>query len=82
MIHVHIPRVPSQNVQKHFIGLLDENLSIDWGPDLPSPAEFEILVAGRADEQQLSASPVLKKLIIPFAGVPHDVLQVLTKFPQ
>lgn len=81
MIHVYIPREPPEDVRDEFLKLLHEALVIHWGSKIPSPAEFEILVAGRPDEQQLSVSPKLKKLVIPFAGIPLDVLHSMEKFP-
>jgi phosphoglycerate dehydrogenase-like enzyme len=52
------------------------------GPDLPKPATFEILVGGRPTRQHLLASPNLRLLVIPYAGLPEVTRQLLHDFPH
>ena len=61
---------------------LDPNIILSTGPDLPKPADFQILVAGRPGREHLAASPELRVLVIPWAGVPHATLKLLTDFPK
>ncbi len=52
------------------------------GPRLPAPAEFELLVAGRPTAEQLAASPKLRAVIVPFAGIPAATRELLAEHPQ
>lgn len=60
---------------------LDEGVHLTTGPALPSPAEYHILVAGRPEREQITASPRLAALIIPWAGVPESTLDLMREFP-
>jgi phosphoglycerate dehydrogenase-like enzyme len=51
------------------------------GQELPEPATFEVLIAGRPSRQHLQASPNLRFLVIPFAGLPEVTHQILQGFP-
>jgi phosphoglycerate dehydrogenase-like enzyme len=51
------------------------------GDELPDPAHYQVLVAGRPTEEQLRASSALHTLIIPFAGVPRITIEVMRGFP-
>ncbi len=65
-----------------FDPLLDRAVSITWGPELPSPADFEILVAGRPSPVELTASRKMRALVIPWAGLPVQTQAVLRDFPE
>ena len=62
-------------------GQLDPGIQLNSGPEVPKQAQYQILVAGRPTKQQLSASPDLKTLIIPWAGVPEPTRQLAAEFP-
>lgn len=62
--------------------LLDADVEVSAGAELPSPAVFDVLVAGRPDRGHLLASPNLRMLIIPFAGAPEPTRDLLAEFPQ
>ena len=78
--HIHYPPVDSakETLLKH----LDPQVEPTFGPDLPQPADYDILVAGRPNRVQLRASPNLKTLIIPWAGLPDGTQQLLADFPH
>lgn len=61
---------------------LHADVTVAWGPDLPDPAEYDILVAGRPEREHLTASPNLRTLIIPWAGVPQTTRRLLDEFPR
>lgn len=63
-------------------GLLDAGIALSTGPSLPEPADFDVLVTGRPSPEHLTASPNLRLLIIPFAGVPEATRAALTGLPQ
>lgn len=60
---------------------LDPSIRLRVGPELPDPADYRILVAGRPTRQHLTASPELEALIIPWAGVPESTRALLLQFP-
>jgi phosphoglycerate dehydrogenase-like enzyme len=61
---------------------LDASIELTVGPDLPAPAAFHILIAGRPKREHLTASPHLRALIIPWAGLPAGTRELLADFPQ
>lgn len=52
------------------------------GPRLPDPAEFELLVAGAPTPAHLAASPQLRAVIVPFAGIPRATRELLSEHPR
>jgi phosphoglycerate dehydrogenase-like enzyme len=61
---------------------LDSDITLTLGPDLPEPAVYHILVAGRPQRKDLTASPNLQALVIPWAGLPEETRQLMVKFPH
>lgn len=61
---------------------LDPSLELTHGDELPSPAEYEILVAGVPDKKYLDASPNLRTLIIPWAGLSTKTRDILMDYPD
>lgn len=43
---------------------------------------FDVLVAGRPTAEELSASPRLRRVIVPFAGIPPTTLDALREHPD
>ena len=63
-------------------GLLDPGIQLTSSPQVPKQAQYQILVAGRPTKHQLSASPDLQTLIIPWAGVPEPTRLLAAEFPS
>lgn len=61
---------------------LEPDVELTIGPDLPNPAAYEVLVGGRPARKDLSASPHLRALVIPWAGIPAETRALLADFPQ
>jgi phosphoglycerate dehydrogenase-like enzyme len=61
---------------------LDASIRLTAGPDLPVPATYQILVAGRPKPEELTASPYLQALIVPWAGIPESTRQLMYEFPR
>lgn len=77
---VHFLHEPDEAIRLHLESRLDPVVCIEYGP-VKAPADFELLIAGRPSRQDLMASPALKTLVIPFAGLPgatRDVLRGLS----
>jgi phosphoglycerate dehydrogenase-like enzyme len=61
---------------------LDPNIVVTTGKELPKQPHFQILVAGRPERRHLSASPELRALVIPWAGVPDPTRKLAADFPS
>jgi phosphoglycerate dehydrogenase-like enzyme len=59
---------------------LDSSVHVTAGASIP--ADAHILIGGRPTREQLSACPVLRALIVPWAGVPETTRDLLHDFPQ
>jgi phosphoglycerate dehydrogenase-like enzyme len=49
---------------------LAAGITVQYGPELPDPARFEVLVGGRPSAELLDASPLLRTVIVPYVGIP------------
>ena len=81
MTHVHLLTILSPTDQFDLAALrahLAPGVEATAGLALPDPASFDILVAGRPTLEQLQASPNLRLLVIPFAGLPDETRALLT----
>ncbi|MFH2103495.1 MAG: 2-hydroxyacid dehydrogenase [Chloroflexota bacterium] len=81
-LHVHLLDEPSSSALTIFEGQLSDSVTLTMGPPQPGSAEYEILVAGRPKREYLTASPNLRAVVIPFAGVPHPTRELLADFPR
>jgi len=52
------------------------------GPELPEPATYHVLVAGRPEREHLEASARLHTLIIPWSGMPEETRELMLSFPD
>jgi phosphoglycerate dehydrogenase-like enzyme len=57
-------------------------VSLLVGPEVPLPARFEVLVSGRPRPEHLEASPRLRLVVIPFAGLPGRTRELLRAYPH
>lgn len=60
---------------------LEPGLELALGPELPDPAAYHVLVAGRPQREHLAASPCLHTLIIPWSGIPEESRELMLDFP-
>ncbi len=79
---VHILRALSIDAQKVLKENLAPGIDLTIGEDLPDPAEYDILVSGVPKREFVEASPNLKSLIIPWAGLPDPTRDLMLEFPQ
>lgn len=82
ILKVFITDPPDEPAEQALRTRLDPNIVITLGPEMPDPADYHVLVAGRPEEEQLTASPNLHTLIIPWAGLPEVTRQRLSCFPH
>lgn len=60
---------------------LAPDVELVLGPDLPDPAAYDVLVAGRPQREHLTASPCLHTLVIPWSGMPEETRDLMLDFP-
>lgn len=82
MLKVHLLHPPDPSAQPALLDALSKEVSLSYGPDLPDPPDYQVLVAGRPERAHLMASANLRALIIPFAGIPDHTRQLLREFPE
>lgn len=78
---VHIQERPGPRALEALRSLLDEGVDLTFGPGLPEDPDYSVLVAGRPEESELSASGLLKTLLIPWAGLPQSTRLTMLERP-
>lgn len=61
---------------------LDPEVLLTHGSELPSPAEFTILIAGVPKREHITAGSNLHTLIIPWSGLPVATRELMLEFPD
>ncbi|NDJ75126.1 MAG: hydroxyacid dehydrogenase [Chloroflexi bacterium] len=79
---VHLAYAPDPGPLAALRAALLSTISLTTGPDMPNPAVYHVLVAGRPPREMLIASPNLRALTIPFAGLPATTRELLRDFPH
>jgi len=65
-----------------FRAKLHADIYLTAGPDVPSPAEYHILIGGRPHRAQITASPNLRAVIVPWAGIAESTRELMLEFPH
>lgn len=81
LLKVHIQDPPEPWALKRLRSLLSENVRLTVGPDLPKPSDYAVLVAGRPRADELAASPDLRIVLIPWAGLAQSTREALLERP-
>ncbi len=77
---VHLLRPPDEDALAQLRAHLVPGVQLGLGPNLPAPANYHVLVAGRPQREHLTASPRLRALIIPWAGLPGSTRALMDDF--
>jgi phosphoglycerate dehydrogenase-like enzyme len=81
-LSVHILFEPDAEDLAVLLDGIAEGIEISTGDELPEQPAFEVLVAGRPTAEQISASPALGTLVIPYAGLPPTTRDLLADHPD
>ena len=82
-LSVHLLQLPyTQETVAELRARLHPEVRLTAGLELPNPADFRILVAGRPGREHLLASPRLEALVVPWAGIPDATRDLLREFPH
>jgi phosphoglycerate dehydrogenase-like enzyme len=65
----------------HLRQLLDPQIDLSVGKDMPPNPDFSVLVAGVPRDGEISASPSLRTLIIPWSGLPRATRELMLRRP-
>jgi phosphoglycerate dehydrogenase-like enzyme len=82
MIEVYFPRPANSPAIQDLQAQLDGAIRLTGGAEIPNPAEYHILIAGRPTKEQLEASPNLETLVIPWAGLPVETAALMPDYPH
>jgi phosphoglycerate dehydrogenase-like enzyme len=82
MLSVHLLHTPEPDALAVLRAQLHPDVNLTFGPEMPSPAEVHILVAGRPQRDHLTSSLRLHTLIIPWAGLPEQTRDLMAEFPH
>jgi len=80
-VKVHIQYGPKPEHLAALRERLHPEIQLTVGDGPPRPADFEILVHGFPSRADVAASPKLRALIVPWAGVPIETLDLMRTFP-
>lgn len=78
-LHVFFPDPLPADDRANLLPLLSDAIAVHEGP--AAPDDYQVLVAGRPTREQLAASPALRDLVIPWAGLPTETRDLLREFP-
>lgn len=81
-LRVHFYRISFEEYCDQFKSLLDPNIQITEGDKIPQPADYEILVYPTPNEEWLEASPNLRAVVVPWAGIPSKTRETMAKYPK
>jgi len=79
-LHVHFQDPPHEAELDCLSKHLNSNITLTTGIDVPVPADYQILIAGRPTRELLDASEALESLIVPWAGIPSSTREVLSEY--
>lgn len=80
-LKVHYYTNSQAEVLENLYSRLGSGIQITAGKEIPSAAEFQVLINGKPSLEQMQVSPNLHTLIIPYAGVPLTTRTLLADFP-
>ncbi len=80
-MRVHLATAPDEAALAALRAQIEARVELSFGPEPPMSADYEVLVAGRPSEALLDASPRLRLVVVPFAGLPEPTRQRLLARP-
>jgi phosphoglycerate dehydrogenase-like enzyme len=81
-LHVHVLKAPQTDSINLLKQKLESNISVSLGSISDIPEETSIFVTGQPTREILASLPNLKALIIPWAGVAPETLDLMKEFPN
>jgi len=82
MLRVHLLRTPDSGPLDYLRELIDDEVVLTTGEELPDPPDYHIFIAGRPRREHIAEASQLQTLIIPWAGLPRDTRELMLDFPD
>jgi len=76
-LNVHFYQLHFVNFNESFKSLLDPEIQVTEGKEIPDPANFDILVHPTPSREWMEASSDLRAVVVPWAGIPQKTREVL-----
>ncbi len=73
---------PDETFGSELKNRLDAGIVLTCGESLPKSPDYDILISGVPDRESIESSPNLKRLIIPWAGLPARTRDLMREYPQ
>ena len=80
-VNVHFYQLHFVNYTETFKSLLDKDIIVTQGKEIPQPANFDLLVHPTPSKEWLEASPNLKAVVVPWAGIPEKTREIMSNYP-
>lgn len=81
-LRVHFYRISFAEHCDLFSSILSTDIILSEGEKIPDPADYEILVYPTPSKEWIEASPYLKAVVIPWAGIPNRTREIMANFPK
>lgn len=81
-IHTHLVYSYTPELITQLRDLLDPDIELTVGKDMGVDPSYHILITGRPTDEQLTASPNLHTLIIPWTGIPKETAVLMQTYPH
>ncbi len=81
-LHAHFNLLEFSDSFEEFLSLLDPDITISVGKEIPFPATYDILIHPSPTKEWIESSPNLKAVVIPWAGVPDETLTLIRQYPK
>lgn len=81
-MRVHFNKISFADYTDLFQDLLNPEIDVSVGEDIPDEAAFEVLVHPVPTRDWIAASPKLRAVVVPWAGIPAQMRDVMRDFPD
>lgn len=81
-MRVHIREEAEAEFSVKLKQLINRGISLSFGSQFSKSPDYDILVCGVPDRELIEASPNLKRLIIPWAGLPKRTSELMRAYPR
>lgn len=79
---IHLIQTPTAEGLKILQEELEAGIRLTFGNQIPEPSDYDVLVSGLPPRVFVEASPNLKILIVPWAGLPNTTRDLMLEYPE
>jgi len=81
-LKVHFYQITFSDHCDSFLSLLDPDIKISEGNTIPEHADYDVLVNSKPTRDWIEASPNLRAIVTPWAGITEEARRILPDYPQ